>query len=374
MLNIKEAVDKTRPQLAKTKEFMEQHNYFDPQQCNIYAGLKRSTQRELSETLHKCTLRDLLKGLSKRELKGLKEFLPTAGGLTTGSLGTAGAQYLVPTWMSQKLYAASTGTDIVPLISADVFEPRGGDCTVPIGVLATQQLGEGTVAHETVDADAATIKLVKISAPIVATNEMIEDTEYGLIEWHIQKAGEAMGRTGGNLALNVLKTATDGYGTVVTGAASASETKPNEILDVFEEVSRGDSVIQPVCDTMIITPEAWSHSASGVEVAGGTAGDFWRGEPITQRSPAQGFTLVYHGMDTLFSGSTSICTGGGGAAMTECKTIVFDRKQAMVTARKNWLRIEDYSNPVMDLAGAIVSGRQDSVTVVDCAIGVVTEA
>ena len=373
MLTIKEAVDKTRPQLAKVKEYMNYHGYFDAHECNIYEGLKRSTQRELSETLRHCRLNDLLKGFSRKELQGLKEFLPTAGGLSTGYLGVAGAQYLVPTWVSQKLYQASTGEDIVPLISADVFEPRGGDCTVPTGILSAQYVGEGTVPHETVDSTGATITLKKITVPIIATTEMIEDNQFSVIEWNIQKAGEAMGRTSAELALTVLKTATDGYGTVVTGAASASETKTTEILDVFEEVSRGDPIIQPVCNTMIITLEAWSHSATGVEVAGGAAGDYWRGEPITQRLPAQGFKLVYHGMDTLFSGSRSLCTGGAGAAMTACKTLVFDRTQAMVTGRKNWLRVEKYANPIMDLAGSIVSGRQDSVTVVNCAIGVVTE-
>jgi len=371
MLTIKEAVDKTKTQLTKVRQFMDTKGYFDSQECNIYEGLKRSTQRELTETLRHCRLPDLLKGLSRKELK---EFYPTAGGLATGSLGTAGAMYMVPTWVSQKLYQASTGTDLIPLISADVFEPRGGDCTVPTGILSAQHTGEGTIPHETVDTSGATITLQKLVVPIIATTEMIEDNQFGIIEWNVQKAGEAIGRTASDLALNVLKTATDGYGTVVTGAASASETKPIEILNVFEEVSRGDPIIQPVCDTMIITPEAWGHSASGVEIAGGAAGDFWRGEPVTQKLPAQGFKLVYHGMDTLFSGSKSLCTGGAGAAMTACKTIVFDRTQALVTGRKNWLRVENYAHPIMDLAGAIVSGRQDSVTVVDCAVGVVTEA
>jgi hypothetical protein len=371
MLNIKEAVDKTRPQLATVKEFMEQHNYFDPQQCNIYAGLKRSTQRELSETLHKCTLRDLLKGLNKKELNGIKEFLPTPGGLTTGSLGTAGAQYLVPTWISQKLYTASTQTDKVPLISADVFEPRGGKCTVPTQILDAIIAGEGEIPTDTFKADGATVTLEKIVRPLIATNEMLEDQEYGLIERAVNEAGRAIGRLAFDKALACLVDAdsdSEGYGERATEAGAADETLPEDIFNVFDAVSRGDGQVNPIANTMIVTPEAWSHSIA----VDGTAAYFPTG--IQPRPIAGGFDIMFHNFDTIFSGSTELGTGGAGAVMTKCVTLVFDRKQAMVTARKNWLRVENYANPVMDLAGAVISGRQDSVTVVDCAIGVVTEA
>ena len=369
MLSIQEAVEKTKPQIIQVKNYLETHGYFDPNECNIYEGLKRSTQHELSETLRQCRLSDLLKGMNRKQLQCLKEFLPTAGGLSTGSLGTAGAQYLVPTWMSQKLYAASTGTDIVPLMSADIFEPSGGDCTVPTGILSSLEVGEGTVAHETVDSSAATIKLKKVTAPVVATNEMIEDNEFGLIEWHIQKAGEALGRTASDLALTVLKTATDGYGTKATEAAPADETLPEDIFAVMATMASIDPIIHPIANTMIVTPEAWRHSIA----VDATAAYFVTG--IQPRQPAQGFDLTFHNLDTKVYHSTSLGTGGSaGTALTDVVTLVFDRSQAMVTARKNWLRVENYANPVMDLAGAVISGRQDSVTVVDCAIGVVTEA
>lgn len=369
MLTIQEAVDKTREQIPKIKDYMDRNGYFDPQECNIYEGLKRSTQHELAETLRQCRLGDLLKGLTKQQLQGLKEYMPTAGGLSTGSLGTAGAQYLVPTWMSQKLYQASTGTDIVPLISADIFEPRGGDCKVPTGILAAIVAGEGELPLSQLKANSATLKLEKYVSPIVATSEMIEDQEFGVIEWGIQKAGEAMGRTASDKALTVLKTATDGYGTKATEAAAADETLLEDVLNAFDAVAVADGIIHPICNTMIVTPEAWGHSL----VLDATAAYYSTG--IGTRPPAAGYDLVFHNFDTKFYQCSSLGTGGrDGTALTNAVTLVFDRNQAMVTARKNWLRVENYSNPVMDLAGAVVTGRQDSVTVVDCAVGVVTEA
>lgn len=356
MLSIQECVNKTIPQRKKIEEFMDSNRYFDAKECNPYEGLKRSTQRELQETLRKARLTDLL-----------KEYLITPKGLTTGTLGAAGAQYLIPTWLSQKLYYASNTTDIVPLISADVFEPFGSQCTVPAGLLTAQTAGEGELPHSPTITAGGTLTLERLVVPSIITNEMIEDNQFGIVEWHIQQAGEAMGRLGSDKALAVLKTATDGYGAVVTATgANSAETLTGEILDLWEVVSTTDPTIRPIGNTMIITPEAYSHSVA----VDATAAYFTT--TIVPQPPATGFDLKFHNLDTIFSSSNELGTNTAGA-MTLCKTIIFDRTIAMITGRKNWLRIENYANPIADLAGAVISGRQDSVTVVDAAIGVLTE-
>ena len=63
----------------------------------------------------------------------------------------------------------------------------------------------------------------------------------------------------------------------------------------------------------------------------------------------------------------------GTAAMTACKTIVFDRNNALFTGRKTWMRIENYSDPVRDLAGAVIRCRQDSVSLQNDCVYVLTE-
>jgi hypothetical protein len=52
---------------------------------------------------------------------------------------------------------------------------------------------------------------------------------------------------------------------------------------------------------------------------------------------------------------------------------MFDKAYALLTGRKRWMRIENYSNPVRDLKGAVVTFRQDSVSIYNDSIGVITE-
>jgi len=355
MFSIQESVDKTVDQRKKVENFMNENGYFSHKECNIYKGLKRSVQRELQETLRKITL---------------KELLTTPGGLGTGSLGRAGVNYLVPTWISQKLYSASALQDVVPLISADVFEPRGGDCTVPIGLVSAHVVDEGPMPMNAYTGDGATIKLKKLVVPIAATSEMLEDQQYGLVEWHIDQSGKALGKTATNEALTVLKTATGGFGTKVTEAAGAGTTTVTDFYNGVLGVSENEH--NP--NTMVITHQAWRDAVGMSEYVGGAAGDY--GLPLTRfKEPAQGFDLNFHGCDTLFNNLRTLhaAADATGAAFTKCVTLVFDRNVALVTARKKWLRVENYSNPVEGLVGAVISGRQDSVTTVDSAIAVITE-
>ncbi len=191
---------------------------------------------------------------------------------------------------------------------------------------------------------------------------MIEDYQYGLLEYHVQQAGKAMGEYGTDSALNVLKTATDGDGTkesITTGTTDV--TAIEELYDAFEEVGRNHFVAQ----TVVTTPEAWAD-----DVATGTA------TGICATKPNDGFHTRLEPFDVLFSTSDYLhdSSDAEDAEFTTCVSLVFDRGSAMLTGRKHWLKIEKYSHPLRDLAGAVVSSRQDSVTVYNDSVCVVTES
>jgi hypothetical protein len=120
-----------------------------------------------------------------------------------------------------------------------------------------------------------------------------------------------------------------------------------------------------VPDTLLITNEAWGHSVSMQAVPVG-----WQSGPVTP-----GFDSRLGPIDVKFNNSMLMhaSTDAEGAAFTDCKTIVFDRKNALVSGRKRWMQIENYADPVNDISGAVVSARVDSVTAFKDAIYVLTE-
>jgi len=360
MYSIQECVDKTKDQRKRVQNYMDKNGYFDADECNIYEGLKRATQRELSETLRKVSLRQLL-----------KEWMFTTKGLTTGYPATSGSIYLLPTWLSQRLYAVSARRDFVPSISADVFEPRGGECTVPIGRLKAITGGEGELPSSSYTGSGATISLKKLAVPSAITEEMIEDNQFGLVEWMIEQAGYAMAKEANNNAVEVLWTAADGFGTryySLTGDADETKYTGGATSDILVAWS-ALGLKGVVGNTLVTTPESWEHSISETATA------------TTMPTVTTGVELNFDvklaplNLDVIFDTSRILhdTADSPEAAFTACYSIVFDRYKAMVTARKNWLRMENYADPVKDLAGMVVSGRQDSVTVVDEAIAVLRE-
>jgi len=76
------------------------------------------------------------------------------------------------------------------------------------------------------------------------------------------------------------------------------------------------------------------------------------------------------GMNIVYSDCSVLTNAKVG---TDLLTIVFDKDYAMLSGRKRWLRIENYSDPVRDLVGATITARQDSVTLYKDSIFVITE-
>jgi hypothetical protein len=364
MLSIEDIVKKTKPQRLNIRESMDAFGYYHPNvdipktdgPASIVYGLKPADAIDVITSIRQIPL---------------KEFLAKSG--TTGMQGAA---YLVPVKAHDMLINYSKTTDLVPLFSSRVIHDwKGDEWTLSVADDRSYRpypisSGGGAPAME---ANASQVTMTfdvdhTLAIHIAAGFDFIEDvTDYDPIEWHIQQAAQAFGVEATDRALAVLKTATDGIGTVNSGnTGDADETRlVNGTTNDIGDCVRANGADRWVSNTLITTVESWMHSIAtqASEVGWGMT------------TPTTGFNTRIGILDTLLSNSEQLhdSADAEGAAFTACISIIFDRLNALATGRKRWLRLENYVNPVKDLAGAVVVGAQDSVTLYDDSIYVLTE-
>lgn len=353
MLSLQEAVqkDQVKEQLDLIEKQMDSYAEFHPTRASILNVQKPSLRAELQEMLRTIPLREFL-------IKG-------------GDTSIVNAAYMVPDKLHVDLIGYSHLTDKVPLFSSIVDGWEGGDLKVNIVSDETYKpkyyVAGGAKPTMTVQTEQATITPKTFGIPILITTDLIEDAAYGMIDWHLKQAAMALGDFGTDLALNVLKTGTDGWGAInnsLTGDADETRLVNGTTADI------GDAVIEVgddrfIANTMIITPSAWGHSVAtqasevGWVVSRGTGG----------------YDLQLSDLDVIKSTSIELhdSTDAIGAAMTACITLIFDRNHALLTGRKRWLKINNYAKPIEDLAGATISCRQDSVSLYNDSIFRLTE-
>lgn len=169
-----------------------------------------------------------------------------------------------------------------------------------------------------------------------------------------------MGEEATSMAITVLGTATDGWGTVNSGSSGdAGETKwmGGGTMGITEAAdANGDD--NWLSDTIVTSNEPWAHSLSETLPVGST-----------YMAVKPGFTHCINNMDVLLHPYAADLTNGA----TKLETIVYSRGNGLLTGRKRWLQVENYSNPMADLGGAVITARQDSVTLYDDAICVIAE-
>lgn len=348
MYSIQEMLSHTEEQRKAVRTALDGSGSHYPFDANIYNNQKRSIQRELRESIRAIPLR---------------EFLVS---------GLAGAAYLVPDKLSDILYQAATQVDIVPLISMDVIDGwEGGvlkiDVVNRLALRAGPYGAGGSKGPRTMVTAQPTITPIAFSCPLIANSEIIEDAQWNLVEWYVREAARGMAWLAADMALTVLKTATDGIGTLnesLTGDSAETKWTGGVTADVIDAMrALGDDEWVP--NTMVVTNEAFLHS---IAATASTVGVF----PI---DVAEGFDIKMMMMDVLFCNNPALHAAGDavGATFTECVTLFFDRRAALITGRKRWLQIDNYADPVADLEGAVVSARQDSVTAYDDSIYKLTE-
>jgi hypothetical protein len=332
---------------------MDQTGGYEYREANIYQGLKRSVEREVRESIRRIPL---------------KEFL-IAGGTASN--------YLIPTKLADVLYVAAHKHDLADLVSVAIIDGwEGGDLTVDIVdryTIQAQRSGSGgSGGPRTPTTEQATLSPKAFSMPLVAESSMIEDIQINLVEWYATEAAEALVSMSNDLLIEVMKDPTDGIGTKgssATGDADEMKYTGGVTMDI-RRAWMHLSDHRHVGNTLICTPESWGHSISQTT----TAGTMDSIAPV-QIEPRFALKLATLNLDVAFSTSPLLHDEADlqDAAMTECYAFIFDRDYAVLTGRKRWMRIDNYADPVADLAGAVISCRQDSVTLYDDAIYVLNE-
>ena len=351
MYSIQEMTDKAESQLKEVKSAMERDGFFDAKRANLYGGLSRSVEREMRESIRRTPLREFL--------------------VKSGTTGVAGAAYLVPAKLHDILIYASKQFDVVPMISSMITGWKGG--AVNVGIVKDESLraeeygAGGSMPAGTADTVRATITPKAFGFNVSVNNEMIEDSQYDLVEWHFAQAAKAMGRKASDLAIKVLLTATDGDGTLnssATGDADETKFTQGTTSDVVTAIRKlGDDEFVP--DTLLLTSEAWGHSVGVHAVPTG-----W-----DTRQPSGEYHASLGMLDVLIYNSPELhaSTDVVGSAFTNCISLIFDRKNALLTGRKRWMRLENYANPFEDLSGVTITSRQDSIDLYSDAIYKLTE-
>jgi hypothetical protein len=347
--------DKIKFNLKETEKFMDRYGYFDPKECNIMKGLDRSERHELSETLKHTSLKEWA----------------TSTTLSTGFAGAGGLNYIVPTYISLKLGVANGRMrDIAPSIAGIFVEDQPGDTVsfAAIGAALTPK-AKGAEGGGSIIINGSSTTTQRFVSTLQITNEIIEDSNYPLMEGAIQAAKQSMVQQSNDQLLTVLARATPSGSQTSkqTATAGADTTAPTDLAKIVAQVSSClPGMGNRRCDTLIVTPETWWDAlittAGHPDIHPGIVGfDAWYGALDTE---------IVH---TDLTSGNPLGTWASNR-LTNAVSIVLDRDSALGVARKNWLRIENYSDPVKDLAGAVVSGKQACSELVCAAIGVLTES
>jgi hypothetical protein len=355
MLSLQEIALKYEKQLRETRKQMNSDASFHPEQI-----FTLKEYREITETTRAISW------------SRLNEFL--GKGQTLGD-------YFVAVKVYDDMVTYSLDSDIVPLISAQIVNGwEGGDLTVPIpsrtGYVAEEFASGAVLPTSTVETMKATLSPITFGVAPQITEDLIEDSQFGLMEWHLKHAAQAIGEKASNLAMTVLGTASDGWGTLNSGNASADETTWAQIETAIE----ANTDDRWHTDTIIINPEAWEHSVKnsmGVEVA---QARYWQpyagvANLLSTTQPAPGFDFKIGTIDVkkYICDYNHAANSTDATAMTKCKTLLFNRKNALFTGRKKWMQLTNYADPIQDLSGLVVKCRQGSISLYDDCIFTLSE-
>jgi hypothetical protein len=362
-------MEKTKDNRKNIKANMDAtHGGFHPHEASIYDGLKDADRAGIYETLKKIPVSAAiaLAMAERKELKRpLKEFVGHSGALTTGFTGAAGFDNLLPDIIYTQLYENARCADITPLVS-NIVECPGSQLKLDVEVDGSFSpnfsASGGETADETIETAQGTITPRLFNINVAITNEMIEDQLFDVMATHMAIAAKAMGEFSTKMCLFPIMddhraTATTyriegDYNTVSTGgdywyASDILEAEGENATDGFPG---GVLILPPHGAESFLKGEGAGNPIPPFDIAGFNLNEMpignWCGIP---------FVRCTH---ITTSDTPAAVQYYSGLYSTEWHALLVNKTHGIQTVRKRWLKIENYSDPIKDLVGAVISARQ----------------
>ena len=337
---------------AEQVKQMLDNGYYDYDETNIYGtGMENQTQIKTADFQ---AIKESVKDIP------LREFLARSG-----TTGIAGAIYLIPTKIHQIMFDSAVQADIVADISIAVIPAdqipgttHQVDIAVDDSYVPKKFMSGGQIPTETIKTEPATLDFSEaFGINFRITNDLIEDSQFDVIEMHLRNAGREMGEFATNEAVTVLMASTDGDGTLNTESAGGDVTTFTDVMNAVDKNLQDGYV----SDIYLCSHHIW-FSEIIKDTTYTQDADAWRNEVVHE-----GFSPRLLGMNVIMSecNMLSMPLGVWTATLgyTDLNSYVMTKDYSLLSGRKRWLRIEQYSDPVRDLVGATVTSRQDSVTI-----------
>jgi len=354
MLGIQEMLRRTEKQRKDVELQLDEGKGFYPGDASILKGQGLADKKAIRETLRAVPLKHFI-----REYLG-----------SSGTSGLAGAYYLIPDKVYDIFFESACQTDIVPMC-CNIVDCPGSSLKVDIEVTGQYAAhffgGGGEQPTETIETTQATItpKLFGINPEI--TNELIEDANWDVIELHLRRAAQEMGKFASNIFLGDLITCADGDGTQnALTTATANMTYLRDLANGWEANAQ-DGYIS---DVVITTPEPLANILADATVS--VYSDSFHTRALTDSPLVWGNfmgmkVVLVIGMNESYTGTGALYIG------SKWTSFVLNKANAMLAVRKRWLKIEKYSKPIQDLVGASITARQDQISVQNDASCEITE-
>ena len=166
-----------------------------------------------------------------------------------------------------------------------------------------------------------------------------------------------MGKFASNMLLADLITGIDGDGTQNAVTTATADKTYLADLAAGWEANAQDGYIS---DTIILTPEPLTDILSDATVS--VFSDQFHTRAATDSPLVWG---NFMGMNVVLVTRMNESYTGDGALYISSKwhSFVLEKANALLTVRKRWLKMENYSKPIKDLVGASITARQDQITV-----------